>query len=706
MEQPSNSKIFTSCSTQTEFNSNKGNGLDPLDQSKHENLFDAHNDLPTPLYRENFNKVFNEEFLAEASQRELKPIIDLVKTQNWDDLKKVNPLYFRIRRDLSVTETNCLLYDNRLLIPQKLKHLVIDTIHHKHPGQVGMLALAKLIWWPHIHSEIVAKAKACRHCIDKGENLKPIIPKNQLGDLPKLNEPNEEIQMDFAGPIPYKKSTQNNYILVTVDRLSRFPHAETFHNCDTETAIDYLEKYCKLHGIPRSLRCDQAQAFKAKEFDIFCKNKNIKLILAPAGDHRGTGMVERLIQTIKRRLAVLDIDPNWSSETLSSRLANIIENIRLIPNRTTKITPFEAHFGRKPNTALSNMLTKPAIKNLSYHKLKSRCLEKRTLKHDVLSQEEMWRLDGRSEDELDIQYKQDENPTSAPQQIDSDDSENLPLSRSSPSKISPSEIHFSIGDKTTKIVYNKKNVARKSIARKTKEPRNTLAPQWTLIPDGTITNYTPHTITIDTPQRKNTVIRKNDIAIATETKPIPEKPRLILMVACKTVGEYKRNQEKIRKFCLDEAKKQKATNQPLGTKRTREAINSTINSAEPSSSTANINEVPGTTKTRNKESNKTPGSENKPTSNKANTNQTKKKHTLTKKNNSRTIWSRDKLIQIATKNQRQQQSTIPKTPKGVSKAKTKHSTPLANFKASCNSKQQRTNLHAEKHYTIIGHRYV
>ena len=59
--------------------------------------------------------------------------------------------------------------------------------------------------------------------------------------------------MDFAGPIPYKNSTQNIYILVKVDRLSRFPHAETFHKCDTETAIDYLKKYCKLHGIPRSI---------------------------------------------------------------------------------------------------------------------------------------------------------------------------------------------------------------------------------------------------------------------------------------------------------------------------------------------------------------------------------------------------------------------------------------------------------------------
>ena len=84
------------------------------------------------------------------------------------------------------------------------------------------------------------------------------------------------------------------------DNTAKFnnPHAKIFNNCDTNTAIEYLESYCKVHGIPRSIRCDQAQALKAKEFDIFCKNKNIKLILAPAGDHRGTGMVERIIQTI------------------------------------------------------------------------------------------------------------------------------------------------------------------------------------------------------------------------------------------------------------------------------------------------------------------------------------------------------------------------------------------------------------------------
>ena len=166
----------------------------------------------------------------------------------------------------------------------------------------------------------------------------------------------------------------------------------------------------------------------------------------------------------------------------------------------------------------------------------------------------MWRYDKLSEDNLDIAYKEPENPT--PISIDSDESDNMPLRPRSPRKITPSEIHFTIGDKTTKLVVNKRNVAKKTITRKTKEPRPTLAPQWNIIPDGTITNYTPHTITVDTPLRKNTVIRKSDIAIATETK-----PRLIHMVACKTVSEYKRNQEKIRKFCSEEARNNTSRNQ-------------------------------------------------------------------------------------------------------------------------------------------------
>ena len=63
---------------------------------------------------------------------------------------------------------------------------------------------------------------------------------------------------------PSKKQNKESYILISVDRFSRYLHAKAYHNCDTETAIEYLKSYMTFQGIPRALRCDQAQAFKSK----------------------------------------------------------------------------------------------------------------------------------------------------------------------------------------------------------------------------------------------------------------------------------------------------------------------------------------------------------------------------------------------------------------------------------------------------------
>ena len=62
-------------------------------------------------------------------------------------------------------------------------------------------------------------------------------------------KPNEEVQLDFAGPITDEQHKES-YILASVDRSSRYPHAKIYHNCDKETAIEYLNQYIKFHGIP------------------------------------------------------------------------------------------------------------------------------------------------------------------------------------------------------------------------------------------------------------------------------------------------------------------------------------------------------------------------------------------------------------------------------------------------------------------------
>ena len=203
----------------------------------------------------------------------------------------------------------------------------------------------------------------------------------------------------------------------------------------------------------------------------------------------------------KKRLAVFDIDLNWSTVPLANRVANIIESIRLIPSSTSKITPFEAQFGQKPNRETSNITTKPSKHNLKYKNLTNKCLEKKILSQNIQQNPQS---SGTKDNNQLVQLNSD-----------SDNSENVSLSKTQKKftptrKIHPSEIHFTLDDKTTKDHKTQKNVERKLLARKTKEPRHTLAPKWNIIEDGTITGYSPHTITIDTLLRKNTVIRKND----------------------------------------------------------------------------------------------------------------------------------------------------------------------------------------------------
>ena len=161
------------------------------------------------------------------------------------------------------------------------------------------------MWFLCINRDVTFKAQPCPDCIKNYNNPKPLQFKSDLGTLLISFEPNEDIQMDFAGPLTFCKHKDDYYLLPTVDRLTRYPHAQVYRNCNTETALKYIEENCSFHGIPRFVRCNQAQAFKERKFEICCKDKNRKLNLDPAGDHRLTGMAERLIQTIKRRIAIM-----------------------------------------------------------------------------------------------------------------------------------------------------------------------------------------------------------------------------------------------------------------------------------------------------------------------------------------------------------------------------------------------------------------
>ena len=127
-----------------------------------------------------------------------------------------------------------------------------------------MLEAARNIWYPYLHRDIVATAQNCKECRQKGKNLKVISGHSHFTSLEAVVEPNEEIQLDFAGPLP-DENDKDVYILVGVDCFSHFPSAKVVTKNKADTIIRFMQTHIVNYGVPRNIRCDQAQGFRAKK---------------------------------------------------------------------------------------------------------------------------------------------------------------------------------------------------------------------------------------------------------------------------------------------------------------------------------------------------------------------------------------------------------------------------------------------------------
>ena len=104
-------------------------------------------------------------------------------------------------------------------------------------SQFGMKSLAEYSWWLYIYREIYYHGKICSQCLKAGNITK----------LPTLTFADEEINLDFAGPLDAFWGTQK-YILSCIDQFFKFLSAMIVNNTSSNTVILFLNDYCHLHG--------------------------------------------------------------------------------------------------------------------------------------------------------------------------------------------------------------------------------------------------------------------------------------------------------------------------------------------------------------------------------------------------------------------------------------------------------------------------
>ena len=284
----------------------------------------------------------------------LKTLVCLERKQ----FDSVSEEYNQYKRKLS-TRYGLVFFEEKIIVPANLRTTVITLLHNGHPAINKMTMAAKHLWWPKITEAIQRKCDSCIPCKLSGKNLETDIPKTEQNRLPPLSSPNEEIQLDFIGPIT--EENRRVYILLPMDRYSKRPAASLCKSTDGKTAVNFLQQYIQLNGIPKTIRTDKTSAFTGHCFREFCKKNYITPVYGTPYIRTPTGLVERGVRTLKENL----LTNIKAGEPFGKALDLALGVMRTTPHTRLKKSAFELLFSREPNTELSNMLKLNEIKKLT-----------------------------------------------------------------------------------------------------------------------------------------------------------------------------------------------------------------------------------------------------------------------------------------------------------------------------------------------------
>ena len=108
---------------------------------------------------------------------------------------------YRPHRYRLTTRFGLLFYNDKIVIPEAMRTTIIAMLHQGHPSATKRDQSSTAFWWPGLYREIREKAENCPSCRASGKNLTSQLPSTEKNNLEILSEPNQEIQLDFAGPI-------------------------------------------------------------------------------------------------------------------------------------------------------------------------------------------------------------------------------------------------------------------------------------------------------------------------------------------------------------------------------------------------------------------------------------------------------------------------------------------------------------------------
>ena len=117
-------------------------------------------------------------------------------------------------------------------------------------------------------------------------------------------EPWDELQMDIL-MVDTPSLSCNNYVLLVVDRASKFPLGFPLETKQAVGVARVLTELCLTFGVARVIRCDGDKEFGAEVVTHLCRWLHADTVFGPADHPRSQGAVERLGGWLQELLAEL-----------------------------------------------------------------------------------------------------------------------------------------------------------------------------------------------------------------------------------------------------------------------------------------------------------------------------------------------------------------------------------------------------------------
>jgi transposase InsO family protein len=149
-----------------------------------------------------------------------------------------------------------------------------------------------------------------------------------------------------VGPLPKSSRGSHTYLLVAVDKFSKWIEAVPITNQEATTAVKFFESITCRYGVPNNIITDNDTNFTSGEFKEFAKELGIKIKYASLAHPKSNGQVEKanglVCAGLKKRLLrpLKHAAGAWVEE-----LPSVLWSLRTTPNSSTGYTPFFLLFG-------------------------------------------------------------------------------------------------------------------------------------------------------------------------------------------------------------------------------------------------------------------------------------------------------------------------------------------------------------------------